>query len=108
MKRFNENNERIKRKYFTFLKQAKGQNEISVDGVAKAISRFEVYNKHKDFNKLMYNYQSGTKPLYKTPLYKNKKVFVVILIILLVMFVIVEVLEKEDAPKDPAQQELNK
>jgi hypothetical protein len=63
----------------------------------------EQINKHKDFKKLMYNYQSATKPLYKTPLYKNKKVFLVILLVLLVMFVIVEVLEKEE--KDPAPQE---
>ena len=55
----------------------------------------EQINKHKDFKKLMYNYQSATTPLYKTPLYKNKKVFIVILIILLIMFVIVEILDKE-------------
>jgi membrane dipeptidase len=34
MKKYNENNERIKRKYLTFLKQAKGQNEASIDSVA--------------------------------------------------------------------------
>ncbi len=49
MRKHNANNERIKRKYLTFLKQAKGQNEASIDAVAKAISRFENYNKHKDF-----------------------------------------------------------
>ncbi len=49
MKKYNTNNERIKRKYLTFLKQAKGQNEASIDAVAKAISRFEKYNQHKDF-----------------------------------------------------------
>ncbi|CAN5457599.1 hypothetical protein BH10BAC1_BH10BAC1_04860 [soil metagenome] len=65
-------------------------------------------NKHKDFSKLMYNYQSATKPLYKTPLYKNKKVFLVILLILLVMFVIVEVLDKDKDSKTPAQQEQTK
>jgi hypothetical protein len=52
-------------------------------------------NKHKDFKKLMYNYHSATKPLYKTPIYKNKKVFLIILLILLVMFVIVEALDKD-------------
>ena len=56
----------------------------------------EQINKHKDFKKLIYNYQSATKPLYKTPLYKNKRVFIVILLILLVMFVIIEALEKEE------------
>ena len=62
----------------------------------------ERINKHKDFKKLMYNYQSATKPLYKTPLYKNKKVFLIILLILLIMFLITEVLEKEE--KKPERQ----
>ena len=62
----------------------------------------EQINRHKDFKKLMYNYQSATKPLYKTPLYRNRKVFLIILLILLVMFVIVEVLEKEETPPAPA------
>jgi len=62
----------------------------------------EQINKHKDFKKLMYNYQAATKPLYKTPLYRNKKVFLVILLILLVMFVIVEVLEKDEKTETPA------
>ncbi|HEY0030994.1 MAG TPA: hypothetical protein VGC65_09570 [Bacteroidia bacterium] len=68
----------------------------------------ERINKHKDFNKLMYNYQSATKPLYKTPLYKNKKVFVIILLILLLMFVIIEVMEKEEAEKKPVNKEQTK
>lgn len=49
MTKYNANNERIKRKYFTFLKEAKGQNEATLDSVAKAISRFESYNQYKDF-----------------------------------------------------------
>lgn len=44
MKKHNPNNERIKRKYLVFLKQAKGQNEASIDAVAKAIARFENYH----------------------------------------------------------------
>lgn len=59
-------------------------------------------NKHKNFNKLMYEYQRGTTPLYKTPLYKNKKVFLIILLILLILFVIAEVMEKEEKPAPPA------
>jgi hypothetical protein len=66
-------------------------------------------NKHKDFKKLMYNYQSATKPLYKTPLYKNKKVFLIILLILLVMFVIVEIIDnKEEKKSTPVNTEQNK
>ncbi|OOY84058.1 recombinase XerC, partial [Solemya velum gill symbiont] len=48
MKKYNANNERIKRKYLTFLQQAKGQNEASIDAVAKAMARFESYTKYKD------------------------------------------------------------
>lgn len=65
----------------------------------------EQINKHKDFKKLMYNYQTATKPLYQTPLYKNKKVFLVILLILLLMFLITEVLDKEEEVKEPAPKE---
>ena len=49
MIKHNANNERIKRQYFIFLKEAKRQNESSVDGVAMAISRFEKHTKFKDF-----------------------------------------------------------
>ncbi len=42
-------NERIKHRYFRFLKGAKGRNEASIDGVATALSRFETYNKFRDF-----------------------------------------------------------
>ena len=51
MKKHNPENERIKRLYFTFLKEAKRQSEVSVDAVAKALSRFEEYNKYQDFKK---------------------------------------------------------
>ncbi len=47
-------------------------------------------DKHKDFKKLIHDYQKATKPLYKTPLYKNKYVFLVILLILLLTYIISE------------------
>jgi len=49
MKKHNAENERIKREYFGFLKESKGHSEASVDAVAKALNRFEEYNKHRDF-----------------------------------------------------------
>ena len=49
MKKHNPNNERIKRKYFTFLKEAKRHSESTVDAAAKALNRFEVYSKFRDF-----------------------------------------------------------
>tara|TARA_R110001592_G_scaffold363291_1_gene683333 strand:+ start:7067 stop:8164 length:1098 start_codon:yes stop_codon:yes gene_type:complete len=61
MNKHNAKNERIKRKYLTFLKQAKGQNEASIDTVAKAITRFESYNKHKDFKAFHFEQAIGFK-----------------------------------------------
>jgi len=49
MTNHNANNERIKRKYFAYLKEAKRHSEPTVDASAKALARFEVYNKHRDF-----------------------------------------------------------
>jgi integrase len=49
MKTHDGQNERIKRRYFTFLKEAKRFSESSLDGVAKAIHRFESYTKFRDF-----------------------------------------------------------
>ncbi len=49
MTKHNAVNERMKRKYFTFLKEANRRDESSVDAVAKALSRFEEYTKWKDF-----------------------------------------------------------
>ena len=61
MNKHNTNNERIKRKYLIFLKQAKGQNEASIDAVAKAIVRFESYNKYKDFKAFHFEQAIGFK-----------------------------------------------
>ena len=49
MKSHNPKNERIKRQYFTFLKEAKRQSEASVDGAALALARFEVDTGYRDF-----------------------------------------------------------
>ena len=42
-------NERIKRAYFVYLREAKGMSEVSIDQIAKAISRFETFNRNRDF-----------------------------------------------------------
>ena len=52
--------------------------------------------KHKNFGKLMHEYQKATTPLYKTPLHKNRNVFLVVLLILLIIFLVIESLEKEE------------
>jgi len=49
MKKHNPANERIKRIYFTFLKEARRHSEPTVDAVAKALNRFESYTNYRDF-----------------------------------------------------------
>jgi integrase len=49
MKKHCAENVRIKRRYFTFLKEAKRHSEPTVDAAAKALNRFEVYTKYRDF-----------------------------------------------------------
>ena len=61
MKKHNAENERIKRTYLTFLKEAKRQNVSSVDAVAMAISRFESYTKYRDFKAFHFEQAVGFK-----------------------------------------------
>ena len=49
MIKHNAKNERIKRAYFIYLREARRRDETSVDGVAKALSRFEEATGHRDF-----------------------------------------------------------
>jgi integrase/recombinase XerC len=49
MKKHFAENERIKRRHFTFLKEAKRHSEATVDAAAKALSRFEDYTRYRDF-----------------------------------------------------------
>jgi integrase len=49
MTEYNATNERVKRQYFTFLREAKRQSPASVDGAAKALSRFEESTRFRDF-----------------------------------------------------------
>ena len=50
MTKCNAANERVKRCYLQFLKEAKGRDDASIDAVAKAIDRLE-HSKHRDFAK---------------------------------------------------------
>ena len=49
MAQYNAKNERIKKAYFRFLKEADRKSDATIDGVRKAIARFETYTGHKDF-----------------------------------------------------------
>jgi len=61
MKTFNPQNERIKRAYFTYLAEAKGFSEPTLDGVAKALNRFETYTKFRDFKAFHIEQAKGFK-----------------------------------------------
>ena len=54
MTKHNAENERIKRKYFAYLKEAIRNSEATVDAAAKALARFEAHTKYKDFKAFHY------------------------------------------------------
>ncbi|MCA8906589.1 MAG: tyrosine-type recombinase/integrase [Rhodospirillaceae bacterium] len=47
----NADNERLKRRYFAYLREAKGLSEASIDKAAAAIDRFEGYTKRRGFDR---------------------------------------------------------
>ena len=49
MSKLNPQNERIKRDYLRYLKNARGKSEATLDAVRKALSRFEDYTGARDF-----------------------------------------------------------
>ncbi len=61
MTKRNAANERIKRRYFAYLKDAKGRDEASIDAAAKAIDRFEQYSRHRDFKTFHFEQARGFK-----------------------------------------------
>src|SRR5258708_37423692 len=67
MKLHNAENERIKRRYFAYLKEAKRHSEPTVDAVAKALSRFEADTRCRDF-KVFHFKQRLQKAPYGRPI----------------------------------------
>lgn len=61
MKTHNPDNERIKRAYFTYLVEAQGFSDATLDSVAKAINRFESYTKFRDFKAFHIEQAKGFK-----------------------------------------------
>src|SRR5437899_3359494 len=49
MTKLNAENERVKRQYLSFLKEAGRLSETSIDQVAAAIDRFTTYNRQRSF-----------------------------------------------------------
>jgi integrase/recombinase XerD len=61
MSKHNPANERIKRRYFDHLRHARGLSDASIDPVAQALSRFEVYTKARDFKRFHIEQAKGFK-----------------------------------------------
>lgn len=61
MLKHNSDNERIKHKYFSFLKEAMRQSEPTIDGAAKSLARFEKYTGYKDFRTFRHEHAAGFK-----------------------------------------------
>ena len=51
MAKHNAANERIKREYFAFLREAKGRDVVTIDRVAQSLARFEASTRYKDFKR---------------------------------------------------------
>lgn len=51
MTKANGANERIKRDYFHYLKEAHGRDDATIDGIAKSLVRFEESTRSKDFKR---------------------------------------------------------
>lgn len=71
MRKYCEENERIKRQFLTYLKNAKGQDQKSLDKVAAALIKFERSTKFKSFKRFHIE-QAGTFKTYLDGL-KNRK-----------------------------------
>ena len=57
----NPKNERIKREYLSYLKEAKGNGVAVVDAAASAIHRFEIHSKFRDFHSFHVNQATAFK-----------------------------------------------
>ena len=57
----NPDNERIKRGYFVYLKEARRLGEHSIDGAAAALAKFEDYTRFRDFKKFHIQQAIGFK-----------------------------------------------
>lgn len=63
---FQPQNERIKHKYFNYLREAKRYSEPSVDAAAMALARFEEYTGYRDFKSFHIDEAVGFKRQFAT------------------------------------------
>ena len=63
MSKHNAANERVKRTYFEHLRHARGLSDASIDPVAQALSRFEVYTKAHELKRFHMSRQKGSSEI---------------------------------------------
>lgn len=51
--------------------------------------------KHRDAHRLFYQYHRATRPLYRKPLYKDRRMFIALVILALLAVLIAEVVDHE-------------
>ena len=73
MDEFNAENERIKRDYAEFLREADQKSEATVRGVEKAILRFEEYTGFSDFGRFNRDQAKGFRTALSTPVDETKR-----------------------------------
>jgi integrase/recombinase XerD len=59
----NPKNERIKRKYLIYLKEAKRLSDRTLDSIARALEQFEVYTKRREFQRFHIEQALGFKKM---------------------------------------------
>lgn len=73
MNNFNAENERIKRDYAEFLREADQKSETTVRGVEKAILRFEEYTGYRDFERFNRDQAKGFRSALSAPADGSKR-----------------------------------
>ncbi len=70
----NSKNEKIKRKYFKWLKEAKGLAELTICAVEKAIWLYEDFTEHEDFGRFNQNKAVGLKKWLQKRMHRGKAI----------------------------------
>ncbi len=70
----NSKNEKIKRKYFRWLKEANGLAELTICAIEKAIWLYEDFTKHEDFDRFNQNRAVGLKKWLQKRTYRGKAI----------------------------------
>lgn len=60
---------------------------------------------HRDFGRVMHNYKRMTNPLYRTPLYRYRKVFLSLLLVLVVAWLISEYGDEHEQMREQQRQD---